>query len=306
MELTPAAIQLLIEALDATNTAFILGAGASAPEVPVMRELIQRVLVRFKQEVKGFILTGDEPTPTHYLLADQAADEETREALLTANIATLRLLIARELQPAPSMFRQPPVQYRVLSRITPAATVINYNVDRLASTHCRAATVIPIHGDVPDFVGRIPLRSAVRLTQDGVQILSPESYWLPEPETEPALLDRIDPAYRALLNVATIVIIGYSFGIGTGVVMDGVSYGALTEYCRGRQVRILVVDPQPRELAGRLAEELLNSMVVPLPVRWNRLCEAILRTEHDKGVGSLLELQQWAREILQCYEGFLE
>lgn len=305
MGLTPEAVSRLIEALDATDTAYILGAGASTPEVPVMRELIQRVLRDFSKKVTGFVVV-DEPTPMHYVFADTAVDEDTRQDLLATNISTLRFLIGRELKPAPTLLVDPPPQYRVLSLAKPSVAIINYNVDGLAGVHCPNARVLCVHGEVPEFVTRLPLREAVQLTQEGIDILPPETFWLPQAECEPDLIRQIDPAYRSLLQVATIVIIGYSFGLSSSGIMDSVSFEALRAYCRGRKVCILVVDPRPWGLAETLGETLKNIEVLPVPACWNLLCKAMLNAGQQSGVQSLDELRRWTREIVRRYERLLD
>lgn len=305
MTLEPAAVALLLESLDSANTAYILGAGASAPDVPVMQELIRRVLGSFRENVKGFIPT-EEPTPTHYLFAEQASDEDTRQELLASSIETFRVLIAHELKPKPLALQEPPAQYRVLAAVRPGATMINYNVDGLASQHCARARVLVPHGQVPDFVGRMPLAGAVHLTQEGIEIVPAGSFWLPEPEREQDLVARIDPAYRSLLNVGTIVVIGYSFGLSSDGIMDRVSFEALREYCRGKKVRILVVDPSPWRLAETLGETLQNLEIIPVPAYWNVLCRAILSVSSSEGVHSLEGLRGWAKDIAGLYPHLLD
>lgn len=300
-DLTAEAVGLLIRALDAPDTAYILGAGASAPDVPVMKVLIQRVLAAFPEMVTGWIVS-EEPGPTHYQFANQAADEDLRDEVLATNIATLRVLIGKELRPAPALLAAAPPQYRVLALARRGVTMINYNVDGLASMHCPVAQVHPVHGKVPDFVGQLRIKEAVRVTTEGIEILPPESYWLPEPEREPVLVSQIDPAYRALLGASTIVIIGYSFGLGPDGIMDQVSYNALRAYCRLRPLRILVVDPAPWRLAEQLGQELKNLKVVPVPAFWHLLCQAILSTQQRRSPTCVAELQRWTNEIVRNYE----
>lgn len=301
MSLDPNAVGSLLEALAATDTAYILGAGASAPEIPVMRDLIRNVTTGFRGKITGFIC-GNEPTHTHYLFAEQVQDEETRDYLLSASKETLRFLIARELSPNPSVLGTAPEQYDVLALARPGVTIINYNVDGLAATHCPMAKVLAPHGTVPEFVSRLALRGAVFLTDEGLEIVPEGSFWMPEPENEAALLPAIEPAYRSLLGVSSIVVIGYSFGLSSAGVMDRVSYEALRQYWRGRKVRILVVDPAPARLAETLGEELKNLDIVSLPAYWNRLCKAILETWQQQGAACFQELGKWTKEIVRAYE----
>ncbi len=58
LSLTSEQVVLLVNALCDPKSAYILGAGASAPDVPVMGELIGRVLGKFKDHVTGFVPGG--------------------------------------------------------------------------------------------------------------------------------------------------------------------------------------------------------------------------------------------------------
>jgi hypothetical protein len=251
-----------------------------------MRDLIKLVLSDFKENVTGFVTTGG-VGPTHYLFAAAVSDDTTRDQLLATNINTFRTLIATNLKPRQESLNAAPDQYAVLSMAAPGRPIINYNVDRLASVHCPNANITAVHGEVPDFIERLPLKKAVQLNQEGLEIIPRTSFWLPEPEREPELLRVIDPAYRDLVGVSQIVIIGYSFGLGEDGISDAVSFNALVEYCRDREVRVVVVDPSPSGVVGWLSESLRNLDVVGVPVFWNLLCTAILSVIREHGLANL-------------------
>jgi hypothetical protein len=301
MNITQRDVVLLMDALCSDRTSFILGAGASAPEVPVMQDLIKRVLQQFKKHVQGFV-NVEKPTSTHYLFAESIEDETEREKFLISSISELRYLIAKELNPPVSVFQKAPCQYRLLSMVKPGMQIINYNVDKLASVHCRSAKLNLVHGEIPiEFVNLLPIEKAIEISQYGIEIIPEKSFWLPVPELESELLNKIEPAYRSLLNVSNIVVIGYSFGMSSNGMMDQLSFDALVEYCSNRNIRIYVVSPSPRDLAECLEECLKNSNIVQIPVYWNLFCRAILSVFLKYRMSDLSTVPRFAEEVIRRY-----
>lgn len=270
-----------------------------------MRDLLNHVLRDFKENVTGFFATGG-ASPTHYILADATTDETTRDQLLATNIETFRTLIAKNLNPVQEALEVAPDQYAVLSMAKTTGPIINYNVDRLAGVHWRNANIITVHGEVPEFVGRLTIKKAVQLNQEGLEIIPRTSFWLPAPETEPALLGTIEPAYRLLLDTREVVIIGYSFGMGEMGMSDMVSFNALIEYCGDRQMRVLVVDPSPSMLVECLSESLRNIDVVGVEVYWNLLCTAILSVIREYGLTGLGTVGRFAGEVATQYNTLMD
>jgi len=305
MSLTEDQIRRLLIAVAHRRTGFILGAGASAPDVPVMRDLIQCVLKRFREDVHGFI-PAQEVTPVHYLFAAAAPDESTRQQLLASSRQTFRAFIAEGLHPKNEALRSAPDQYKVLAMTRPGVPIINYNVDGLARVHCTSSKVMDVHGNVPEFVGRMRMTEVVLLTQEGIEIVPESSFWLPEPELEAQLLQALDPAYRCLLHISQLVIIGYSFGLGGNGITDEVSFNAVVEYCGCRDIAIFVVDPAPSALAECLGECLKNRTITMIPVYWNLLCAAVLQVIRDGGVSNLGRGAAFSSSIIREYRQLLD
>jgi len=270
-----------------------------------MSDLIQHVLAKFKETVHGFIPPA-ELTPIHYVFEDAAPDGNMRQELLSSSQETFRVLIAEGLFPKQEALQSAPDQYQVLARMRSGVPIVNYNIDQLASVHCRSAKVLPVHGELPDFVGRMRMKEVVRLTQEGIEIIPESSFWLPEREAEEPLLAVLDPAYRTFLEISQLVIIGYSFGLGSNGIMDKVSFNALVEYCGCRDIPITVVDPFPRNLAECLADSLKNETVTQIPAYWNLLSTAILNIIRDRGLTNLDEVAGFGASVVREYRQLLD
>jgi hypothetical protein len=145
----------------------------------------------------------------------------------------------------------------------------------------------------------------VRLTQEGLEIIPESSFWLPEPESEPALLGRIDPAYRAIREASQIVIIGYSFGMTAGGMFDEVSFNAFVEYCSGNEARVIVVSPSPRDLTECLADSLRSHHVHAVPVYWNLVCRVFLEIIREHNLADLIRVSRFPDEVVRRYNQLL-
>jgi len=141
--------------LDDPRAAFILGAGASAPEVPVVSELIRRGLRDFRENVHSFI-PPDKHELTHLLFSEPTLDEAAQTTILGSSIETIRVLMVWNPEPDSAAMTTAPAQYTLLAAAGTLIPVINHNVNSLAARHCRRLQINALHGNVPTFVGRPP------------------------------------------------------------------------------------------------------------------------------------------------------
>jgi hypothetical protein len=304
------ALRGLLEALAGERTVFLLGAGASAPEMPTMKELVRRVQETLRESVGSFFPARRGPLHDRFLPVDRssmALDPRDTDGRYAHGVSeeTLKLAIHRHLEP--SGLQLPLAQYQVFDLFSSGATLLNYNTDGLAD-RCRQQ-LVKMHGNVvPGFTEWLArertLREAFLTTQDGIPA-TPQTLLFPEPEPEDYLVEaRLPGVGAALEQAAAVVVIGYSFGIGCNTLDDRNSYEFFCRHLRDRAVPVVIVDPGGQALAERLGEALRTSNVILVPAFWNLLAKAILKSARERGASGIGEVAMG--EVLALYERELD
>jgi hypothetical protein len=155
--------------------------------------------------------------------------------------------------------------------------LLNYNLDGLASEHCRDVhRVVDPHGTVPSGYGSLELASLIgevrefdiRMGSDGLVLCEMESIRDMRLAASLRTIDRYSPAFVA--------IIGYSFGRTGNSYDDWISLAAFERKFTEFTGDIYILDPQPRPLCEMLAERLKSNRVIGIRSHWNVLSHAFL------------------------------
>lgn len=297
------ASESLFTALGSPGTVFVLGAGASAPEVPTINQIPSR-LAPFASRLSGFPAGPQPASPLRELIrplieraevADDFAD--VWAGMMTAG--TVAVLIEDIIQRA---HRLPMPQYEVFRLFSVYASVVSFNWDGLAQARCPQITRIHPHGCVPPrFVSPSDLLEALDYSQED------DRGWLRDyvlPVTMPgeeelakysAVRERVFDLWR---SAAAIVAIGYSFGLGAAIRYDRAWLDAFEEAMKGNSAApVHVIDPNAEEIRARLGDRIGGIRVFAWPFRWNELSQALLATARDSSVMSVVELRHSWKEI---------
>jgi hypothetical protein len=266
----------------ARNCLYVLGAGASAPTIPI--NVSERIM---SAVAKQGIYDGVShlPSPLTRALAPWDPSHELA-AMLSGRISVNELIahtpnpvieaIASRMMTTTTTVRPP--QYAVFDHFA-SSIIFNFNTDDLDRWIDSRHEVIQAHGSIEaDFVHSDAVTQGIR------HLAVPDEFedWLthhrplPEPST---MTSR--PSYRALVaqfGAACIdVIIGYSFGEQpqSGIIHDSESFELLVELMRRTPRPTLVIGPYPERVAERIAAAIHRPVTI-LPCRWNVLAEFIL------------------------------
>jgi hypothetical protein len=253
------------------NVVFILGAGASAPYVPLATSLLTRVNHRYNG-LWGFPYDKRDRRTLRFIV-NGTHGKWWPEWLDYAPWESVSLLIQREL--TVSTDRIPP-QYDLLRRLLP--TILTLNVDGLASHYLsRSNQVFELHGRVNPALTRHPdFDEILELTTDGFEL--PEQPPLHLYGKESSTLVESDvyrSAYRSLRQASAVVIVGYSFGKSTWGLDDDQTLEWLVYQMRNNNCPFYILDPNPKEVASLVGPRVRGS-VTELPIAWNLLCEVLL------------------------------
>jgi hypothetical protein len=294
--LHPDHLRALLAAMASQDTVFILGAGASAPEMPTMKALVPEVVELLRKQVHGFFPSERTPLHERFLPVDEDGNPKDLkdDSGFYAHCVTaesIKLAIHECLDPHRRVTTPLP-QYEVFDLVGANATILNYNTDGLAKSGPNRR-LYWMHGTViPGYSEWLATRelNAWWDAQYGIQV-APDSLQYPGPEPpEYLVVHRLNRVRQRLREAAAVVIIGYSFGLGATGLDDQQSYTMVCDELRERDVPVLVVDPGGDAIAGRLAEDLRNLRVLHIAARWDLLTRAILRAAREKGAGDLTSL----------------
>jgi hypothetical protein len=307
-------LQTLLHALEKPGSCFILGAGASAPIVPLASELGLHIR-------KRLLSIGSFP-------ATPIVRDEISERILTSTYAkndrsyeyidTEEELVARHLSPgaiyaAAMHFLRPqaplitPPQYLVFSLSQHRIPLINFNNDGLANQYCSNHHIINVHGTSLSANQRAALNwdSYINQMQDFPGIKPPAITGLLLPQKEPLEIAKT-PNYhaaKAALQVANrIIIVGYSFG----EMDDGVTYTMITSAIRARCIHTVIVKPSAVDLAARMIEDSGTKSIAPLSVYWDKLSSAIITSIAHPQRKACDHARLCQRCVAYLYEAFLD
>lgn len=199
-------VRTLIKALNSPRLVLLLGAGASAPDVPtiaMLRDRIKEVVRKLGPIARDLQDREDTPLIKTILSDMQFDDNETTYVrhIVQGGLThqTLELIVHTELTPPES--QDPLPQYEIFNHKPARATLLNYNTDGLATRFCgERHLVLPMHGSVDAaFTERLALkevenlREVIELAQalrhDDDIHLAPLGMLHPEPEPDNFLED---------------------------------------------------------------------------------------------------------------------
>jgi len=296
----------LLRRLRMQSALYIMGAGASAPTVPLAPALM-------RQAASDWAHLGSYPTElaprsplTDRIIsaavgANYFPDRELRPGAPDVPMDELLLHLDEHagragLMPhlsVPCSARQRLANYAVFRAFRPGL-ILNYNLDGLAADLCAPRhQVVDVHGTVDPVFGSPAGAALVKLAQEcGVQIphddlvlCGPESFTDIRLHRKLQVMQRCDPAF--------IAIVGYTFGRTEIGHDDHVSLEVFVSRFRDEPIDVYVLDPRPFELAGILSDRLRSNRVHPLAVYWNVAAWAVLHTLSGRGPAlSLYDLHQ--------------
>jgi len=308
-----APLQILLSALEEPGSCFILGAGVSAPIVPLAAQL-------GAQARKRLLAIGSFPAnPIPRDVISNRILGPIRTSLNQDNdaFAIQEEIIARHLSPAavhaatmallrPEVSTYAPPQYQVFGLSRYRHYLINFNNDGLADQYCSQHTVVNLHGTSlgPDFRSSLDWDSLIDTLQDFPELQGIEIPGLLLPQREPeeiAMTDEYRIVRKLLQAARRAILVGYSFGD----MDDWIAYDVITSAIRSRRLATVVAQPEAYDLAIRIADDSASSTVVALPVFWDKLAMAIIASVGEPRYKACCHMRLCIRCVDYLYNSFL-
>src|ERR1700733_373671 len=307
-------LRTLLDIIQRPQSCAVLGAGASAPLVPLAGQLSQLVRKRLlavgifpatriaRDEIADRILGSGRafipPWDTDGLLEEELVAEHLSPGAVKA--ATISLLW-------PQAHDWVPPQYAAFNISPNPLALINYNSDGLASQYCSQHWIVNVHGTVLSAAQRQHLDwdRCIDALQEfhSLELTSVPGLLLPQREPlAMASNTAYEKVWKLLVQSHRIAIIGYSFGEGD----DVVAYSYLRTVLRERNIPCVVVNPDARELAGELSESAKARRVYPLPMYWHMLACALLASRCRPRLKNCDHRRLCERCIAYLYNAFLD
>ena len=282
-------LQTLLLALEEPGSCFVLGAGVSAPIVPLAAELRFHVRTRLlsigsfptspiaRDAIADRILGPvcepfDQSDDTSVIEEEIVARHFSPAAVQAATVALLR---------PPALLDAPP-QYAVFNLSRYRLSLINFNTDGLADHFCGTHTILNVHGTSlsTEQRARLAWEPLIDTFQEFPELRPFAIPGLLLPQTEPEMI-AMTSAYRAawqsLQSARRLIVAGYSFGD----MDDAIAYAMITSAVRARRIETVVAKPDALGLAARIAHDSKSDSVEPLSlhdhgVYWDKLSAAII------------------------------
>jgi hypothetical protein len=195
-----------------------------------------------------------------------------------------------------------PPQYLILRAVAAPSLFFNFNLDGLATAYLGGAhLVLEPHGCVDrEWTESSHYRMLLGWAID-VELPHLRPKLLPGPES--TSITQTAPYVRArswLRKAPAVVLIGYSFGRGGGGLDDTESFEYVLEHLTATECPVLVVSPNPFELAGVIEERLRAHRVLPVSLYWNVFAKAISRLAVSRDVWASVDLKSIERAYLEA------
>lgn len=198
-------------------------------------------------------------------------------------------------------------QYQVFELFPPGACVVSFNWDGLARVHCPQRSVIHPHGTViPASLSDSALAELIHSTQfaddsDGKLLLGRALVMIGEEDSRATQSVR-DQVAAEWLACEAVLIVGYSFGIGSTLDYDRVWRELFVDAMRRNPVPIHVLTPDASVLCGALSEEVERSLnIFPWSLSWHAFAQALVSVASEDRVSSIAELVQHERQLQERY-----
>lgn len=262
---------------------YLLGAGASAPVVPMAPAMLLATADSFIH-LGSFPPELAPPTILTKRIQAQAAGHDFFGRPLrpgTDNFLTMEVLGRLGHGGAQAHYMHQLARSRFARRRIPNYTVLRqfrrsllltWNMDGLAKDTCgNWHHIVEAHGGVPAQYGSAAGAEWARVTQEyGLDVIDHRLHAIGPESFDDAELRRKLLAMQ-LCNPAFVMIVGYSFGLFDGRCDDQLALATFIGRFRDLPIDVYVCAPHPAELAGLLSEELRSNRVHALPVYWNVL-----------------------------------
>lgn len=307
-------LQTLLSALEEPGSCFVLGAGASAPIVPLVAQL-------GAQTRKRLLATGSFPAspipqdaiserilgPYHASFDQSDSTLAIQEEIIARHIssAAVHAVIVALLRP--DVLSCAPPQYQVFSLSRYRHYVLNFNNDGLADQYCGKDIVVNLHGTSLSAEERSFLEwdSLIDELQNfpGLRGIGMRGLLLPQREpADIAMSEEYRIAGKLLLVARRLILVGYSFG----EMDDWIAYRMITSAIRARHLPTVVAKPEANDLALRITHDSASSTVVALSVFWDTLTTAIIGSLAKPRYKSCRHARLCSRCIDYLYNAFLD
>ena len=295
-----------------TRSLYLLGAGASEPEIGRGAQLPNEI--RRKFWANGVFPASVQPTSplkSAILKADTAFQQDDcfiaqRELDALTPPEFVEVVIAQLLTRKDRVF---PEQYRVFDLFYPSV-IFNFNVDNLADQiHWKHDIDYPHLKIAPVVAHAIFMQKAVNWLAIPIHVAEYFQYWRPVPEspsitsTEP-YRDSYCRLKDVFPTIRHVCLIGYSFGAWGEGIDDAESFEMITDLLRWKPKPVLVVNPAPHGLID-LLEGSIKQRVFGLSCKWNVLAKfmatGLFRKAYMSSAGSIKRFTDcflWFDEIV--------
>lgn len=277
-------MQTLLSAFEEPRSCFVLGAGASAPIVPLAAQLGAHVRKRLlsigfpaipiQRDAISERILG--PVQTCFNLNDDATAIQEEIVASHLSPAAVRAATVAVLRPNAPLYA--PSQYQVFNLSKYQLSLVNFNNDGFANQYCSSRhVVINVHGTSLSVEDRalVDWERHIDALQHFPNLRGIEIPGLFLPQREPEEIAQT-PEYlamqRLLRGACRLVLVGYSFGD----MDDEVAYRLITSAITSRRIETIVVKPDATDLACRISEACKSSKVASLSVYWDKLSSAII------------------------------
>lgn len=245
--LNPDQVERIIKSLLGVNTTCILGAGASVQRVAIGSNMTESVS-------KKVFDNTDFITPGRHLIAGVARNwlynpnfiGSLFEDGVLNQLSTQTLEIYEHQASIPSSYTCPS-SYEIFKLIPNRLTLLNYNVDKLATIHCgRKHTVREMHGtNDPFFPRTLSLKQVHEITSNGYRMtpIGNRGYFSAEKVEEFSIYWNYWWA-ESLIGCSDLLTIGYSFAFNatTNSLNDWFSFEKIRTFLRDSNARLTVID----------------------------------------------------------------
>jgi hypothetical protein len=288
----PFNLELLLAHFRSRRGLYLLGAGASAGDVPL--DPLKQVVLQYLREAGGFPIQPPERTPLDVLAmeagwtltdADIYPDRPLRPGTAPTDFRwKLRrapgLFIRRATMAAiaeANWHRRRTHSYTVFRAFHPSL-ILCYNHDGLAVEFCgRQHRVLDLHDSVHAAYGSPAAKQALSWLVDLQQPADPDAIPLLEPETTDH-----KRAITALLDAECypadfIAIVGYSFWRKSDKQLDGLSLDWLTLRLKDFRGPVFVIEPYPDQVCGLVENASRSVKAIGVTAYWNVLAHAMVQ-----------------------------
>jgi hypothetical protein len=303
----------ITSALSSLNLFAVCGAGLAVPVIPTMEGITRRGVAKYHQRI-GFYPANDPVTlsPFRERWMDPVLNPPSRrqrnwewhkDLLLLKGTPDSTLEALFQIESFRDIESVPPVNYRVFFHVPSPALLFDFNTDgQLSNYCCPPQLVINPHGAIDHAIlQRIDPNELLRYAAYGVQVTST---WLWFPGPEPSSITRNVEyvfASRFLRSPGEFVLlIGYSFGRQrSGKIDDAESFEFLREHLKRFRRRVVVLDPNPDQVAG-LLEDGLRQRVHACKIYWNSFAESACEAMEE--APNAPDLSAVRRRIARLYD----